>query len=539
MNPYLKRPILLILIGIGFTKLSAQAPRIIYSEVFSTKADEAAHIFQLPNGNTFLFSNSGTDGFELRLWNDKHVLIRTETGAKAIGKMGIVGRSFQTSVINTGNDLLIFRHEMTSMGTAVLHKYVYSGSSGLLSKDTNLIIYDEAYRNKESGEKGLRKVAGTNIIKDKFSDAYAIADNNEFQSDPGQRLVLHHYDKLQKLMYSRNYSLPEASLDGVRFLDMIVEEDTAIIVLADCHKLSKGSNNNHTIYLSRITAQGIDHHKLTSIQKEDTKGMLTTDSAHTAFAVVLRSSNDYLSLYKEDQKLALLVDGATFETIFNKTLPALPVPDKYRIRTIGLRYKDLVEPRDIAYSPEGGLTVHTETVDVLQSVDNFYHLKGVGSVSFNRNGEVLQGPQNFKAQWTTGMPFFTLHQWKNGIELYTPGRKYDFEYNQFSTSYYHFNTARGGYIVYNSRPQLEVANPKEPLNVATIKTQDDVGVYLQRAGSTEPSINLFNVPEDGSANREILTGASSYHPTSATLALLVKEESRKDWVGKIAWVTFD
>lgn len=372
------------------------------------------------------------------------------------------------------------------------------------------------------------------IIKDQYSDSYAVASCDEF-ADAGQKLIFRHYNKDHQLLYEQNLPAPKDGFAYYRLMDMVVEGDTAIVAATYSYDKLVDDIKSRT-FLSRINQGGVIHHTLPMTNTYCSNGMLTTDSLHTGYGLLTRSGF-YPGDVAQGERNVFLIDGKTYEPVIYRKLNPTPKPDKYRVEKVRLRFHDEVnDGKEIEYSASEGLKVYTEKIG---AVDEYYVLKGIGIEHYRSNTDFTVEQPVFKTQqshrfFSAGRPsLFSLHQWNQGRLIFGNNAGYE-RGNDFLFSYQILNTAKGQYAAYNDLPENNIAQPKEPLNL----DNDHYVAYLKPLSGEGPARALFNDSEDREEDVMILTCSGYYDQRTSTYAVVVLENwSKKTKKCKVAWIT--
>jgi hypothetical protein len=425
--------------GLGQFKKLAEGPE------FDEPEDGFAKIIQLKNGNTLFLRIAVRKGIEVRLYDGAHhqkAVKNLDPQYSAIKNKEVIG-AFEIN----GNAVLMIGE--IDDKTPVLYRIVIDGQTGGLKSDEKIIqLVKYNYGRELAVAFGHVPPADFYVRKDPFSDYYAVAILNSFESDRNRRIEVIYFGPDNKEISRAYYASPDNKYKYLLYLDMAVIGKEKLSILAEAYNTQASGGKESELVLASLDA-----------------GSSTMSLDELPFSKDL-TMRDGLARYNPVTRQILLlavaqVDGKPHEygTILahidpyaHKMVDALPLfPQKVNEKCqeiFGKHNGFSGVPQNVFVNADGGFTLaYEEIVNVTQRgsdyTEQYNDLGNIAVCQYDASGKELNAyliPKNQRLYGYHLKPFYHSRREGTATELFRANQYKSFAYlNGKETSYILFN----------------------------------------------------------------------------------------------------
>lgn len=235
---------------------SSYAQFKVVAESPSFKEPEGlAQILQMKNGNTLFIRDGQPGSYDLQIFDIAHQLKLREKIAPDSGKRGYYGI---TAVFETNGDIAIFLRERES-DTILLNRLVLDGNTAKVKRVEKIAAMKAMTRGQMYGMwfKGTPEQDFI-VRKDFYSDNYAVASLNSFNSDRNKRVEVMLYSGDHVELSRAYYTSTEDKYKYLRFIDMSVVNKEKVCLLAYAYRTRPRDDKERELVLASLDKGAAD-----------------------------------------------------------------------------------------------------------------------------------------------------------------------------------------------------------------------------------------------------------------------------------------
>jgi hypothetical protein len=242
--------LIIVLCSLNIFAIRAQKPTIVYSAEKLPQRDGTAKLKILKNGNTASIELMEDVGIVYKLYDTNRKKI-SEVATPLNEKLS---KSRLRSVVTINNEIMVMLL-IYPKGVPTLVRYLYDGTTGK-QKSENVILEmpvltgDSRYHLSDT----RYVLSDYKIVKDPFSDYYAVVLCDIFAKDPAKQIEVVHYSPKHEII-SRSYlTFPENKYKYLYACDVYVDAGESVILSAYGCNTTKKYGEDATYYLAQLKA---------------------------------------------------------------------------------------------------------------------------------------------------------------------------------------------------------------------------------------------------------------------------------------------
>ncbi len=243
-----KAPVLLFIFFISFVA-NAQFKTLAEGPVFEEPEQGFGKILAMQNGNTLFFHITYKDGINLQVYNAAH---KQKAAKTIIPKYGRLKRAVIDAIFEIHGDAVLFISEAEDRVPS-LYRLIIDGTTGALKEEKKI-----AELTRVTMGQGYAMVFGRVPIpnffirKDSYSDNYALAMLNSFESDRNKRIEIVFYGSDHKEISRAYYSSPDNKYKYMMYIDMAVIGKEKVSVLAFAYNTAASGGKESELVLASL-----------------------------------------------------------------------------------------------------------------------------------------------------------------------------------------------------------------------------------------------------------------------------------------------
>ena len=543
--------------------VSAQFKLIAQSTAFDEPEKGFSKLLQLKNGYTLFFHITAKEGFEVKVFDDRHKLKATRHHAPSYGKLKYPAMEGLFEV--KGDGVLLISELDAKIPT--LWRIIVDGKTGQVKESRQI-----AELHKLNSPAKMAVVFGGVpmpdffIRKDPATDCYALAMFNSLENDRNQRIeVIHYGSEHQELSHAFYTSPEEGKYKYMHYLDMAVIGSQSVNILANAYNTRASGGREKELVLA----------DLRSGQKEVTLTMLDFAKDLDLAGGIVRYNQVSKKLImlattkkkkKSDDINSLLAIIDPWSRKLEKNEDILPGQAVQKNMEIFGKKDDFTgTPQNLFINNDGGFTVLFEEIENMSKTygtnglptpkSQLYYDERIGLVDksavMGGKGETVIAVRlsnmvinNYNAAGTVTNSYFVpkshlvTNRWMKPFyhsERQHMGQKLEFG-NQFK-SFTYLDGAKKSYILFN-----DVEENRERLKkgkVTTIQGVSDCDAYYFNVSGTDivPEREfVFGKPDGRKQHNLGLFTISEYDREKNMLVTLKLENDGGDKLVKVVWL---
>lgn len=535
------RPLLALSLSLFVCLLSnAQFKTIAQGPVFEEPETGFSKILQLKNGSTMFFHVTVKDGINLKIYDASRKQKAEKHIEPAYGKLK---EASIDAIFEVNGDGVLLVSEIAS-NTPVLYRLVIDGKTGKLKEEKQ--VAELRKYNMGSGYAmafGGVPTPDFYVRKDAYSENYAVAMLNSFESDRSRRIEIIFFGQDHKEISRAFYSSPDNKYKYLRYVDMTVIGKDKVSVLAYAYNTKSSGGKESELVLANLDAgaKSVTLHELNFSKDEVVRGGITRYNPVTKKIILLAAAQ----IGKSNKYSAILATVDPFQKSIDKARTIYPVhANEKSTELFGEKNGFQGMPQNMFINNDGSYSIVFEELTVIASSSSSAGFSfGSGRTSFTTelgNLAVLRFdnegkeagsyliPKNHRLVATRLSSFY--HSEREGsAQLLGYG-------NQFK-SFAYLNGKDKTYILFNDIEKNEESVMKGKLTTIQGVGECD-GFYYNIAGKeTMPSRSyVFGKPESKKENNLGLFAISDYNSETNTYVTLKLEKEGRDKGVRIVWL---
>ncbi|MGB4843110.1 MAG: hypothetical protein WBP16_01455 [Ferruginibacter sp.] len=240
----MKTIISVLLLSLTCLFTNAQFKQIAEGPKFAEPEEGFAKIIQMKNGNTFFISISLKNGINVRIYDAAH----KETAATSFNPAYQVLKTADVEAIfEMNSDIIVFISERDDH-TPVLYRLIIDAATGKLKEEKTI------FRMKKEGAfVNTGAFNSFSVVKDPFSENYAVCLYYVTEPDPQKRIEIVHYGKDHNEISRTFCATPNDEYKFFLYVDMVVtgSEKVCAILFASNEKYYLGTKKGN-LYMAAI-----------------------------------------------------------------------------------------------------------------------------------------------------------------------------------------------------------------------------------------------------------------------------------------------
>ncbi|HEY1164841.1 MAG TPA: hypothetical protein VGE90_06725 [Chitinophaga sp.] len=511
----------------------AQFKVVAESPSFEEPEGGFAQILQMKNGNTLFVRSGAKDGYDLQVYDTKHQLKVQQTIVPNLEKRKSQGIE---RVFETNGDITVLMNELDGK-VPLLYRLVVDGTTCKVKKDEKIAELDKVTRGQQYAMVfGHVPEPEFFVRKDLYSDNYAIAIFNSFESDRNKRIEVVLYGADHTELSRAYYTSPEEKYKYLEFIDMAVLGNEKVCILAYAYNTRASGGKESELVLATLE-KGASAVELTELKFS--KGMKIAHGL-TRFNPVTKKLLLLAALDPENDAahnaILVTVDPATRK--IEKTTPVFPKEaNKKNIELFGSKSTLKGTPNSLLVNNDGSFTIVYEEIEEAGGTTSsgaYMHtgteLGNVSVSTFDTNGKPLTSylmPKNHFIFNQAKYAFYPAYQ--PGASLYSG--------NQFK-SYAFLSRKDKMYVLFNDVEENTERVLKGKLTTIRGVGECEAYAYTLSGDNVLPARDfVFGKPENKRDHNLAVFSISTYDAAQDLFITLKLEVKGKDKRMKLVWMS--
>ncbi len=527
---------------------TAQFKVIAEGPVFTEPEEGYAKIINMKNGNTIFLHVTKKHEFSVQVYTAAH--------KKKIDKT--VDPSFNTkrvvveAAFEVGGDLAIF--VMTGEGRIPeLNRIIIDGKSGNLKKNESI-----AQLSKVTMGQGYAMVFGGvpppsfYIRKDPYSDNYAVAAFNSFESDRNKRIEIIYFDGSHKQLARSFYNSPEEKYKYLVYADMAIIGAEKVCILTYGYNTASSGGKESALLMATLYS-GDKNLKMDELDlaKNLTTGVrlnwfnnlgmgaitfaLTRYNPVTKKLMILTSAKRKKE--KEYESYIAIINPANHSIEYSSTIYPSKANAK-QVEVFGSKSEYKGMPQNLFINDDGSFTIVYEEITVIHRVAMNSNANSITSdlnnlaiSKFDKDANEIATyliPKSHKVWNAIVSPYY--HSDREGsAQLLSKG-------NQFK-SFAYLNGKENSFILFNDAQSNTESSKKG--KITTIQGVSDSDGFLYKLSGDQIFLNrefVFGKPDDKKTHNLALFAISDYDRENDVYVTLKLENERGNKGVKVVWL---
>lgn len=540
------KQILLFLVFLTvLTPAKAEERSVSLSDPFPEPVGVMSKVVQCSNGNTFLFIYKKF-GLECSLYDKNHKLVKKGNIVSRLWKPADMPDSYVEGIYEINGRLEVFVQQTHDRRPAI-YRTALNLETGAIAEE--LKIHEMTQKNGSAFMQISGRSSGYAIIKDKWSDHYAVMVYNDFASETDQRIEIILYDGQHKELKRAFYTPVDPKFKYVDFITMEVAGARVFLCTNDYNTRSSGGKEN-AIVLSElnITASGFAHHALKiETELKNMSGKLVYQPADKSLRLLIYEDDGHSKGY---DKYALSYANINSESL-NASSGSISQESltAYGKQCCNEKRDYVGTPVDFVVNPDNTVTIlFEERMEIGggnlgvngtgRRANSTFATENIGLLHLNANGQVASASQIRKCQ-SSYHPFSAMNVARNLRRIMQPEKKLllvigDVNTNDFY-SFNYFNTSGGERIIFNAPPDNFKREDKSPLCMGAVSGMTTM-LWTMHDGKWEKDY-LWGAPNNQFDVRFTRVSSADYDARSGTYAAMIVEQKGGRKMAHIAWTT--
>ena len=536
----MKLRLILSLLLFSIFQVNAQFKMIAQGPVFKEPEKGFSKILQLKNGSTMFFHITYFDGIEVKIYDAAHKQKVVKRIDPAYGELipplyGGLKSGNVDGIFEINNDAVLMVSKVDAK-IPVLYRLIIDGKTGALKEEKKIA----ELKRLSAGQGYAMGWGGVPppdffVRKDPYSENYAIAMFNTFESDRNKRIEIVFYGSDNKELSRAYYGSGENKYKYLQYIDMAVIGKEKVSVLAYAYNTKRSGGEESKLLLATVNAgnPSVTLDELDFSKDLEIDGGITRYNPITKKIILLvaakRKKNEY------EAHLALI---DPFErTIRNPTLIYPSDANVKSMELFGNRNKFTGLPQNLFINKDGSFSIVYEEIKVTghtSSSGTVVYTTELGHIAVSRFDTYgLEKasyfiPKNHRLPYSYLNPFY--HSEREGSAQLLGGG------NQFK-SFAYLNGNDKIFVLFNDveRNAESVLNGK----LTSITGVGDCHGFSFNVGGNDimPHRNyVFGRPESKRENNLALFAISDYNrDTNVYVTLKLEKEGREKGVS-LVWM---
>lgn len=230
--------------------LQAQKPNIVFSAEKTPQKDQVAKLRILKNGNTVSIELIEDIGIVCKLYDTNKKKV-SEVVTPLIEKLS---KSRLRSVIEINNEIMVML-VIFPKGVPTLVRYLYDGTTGKQKSEKSILEMPVLTGDPRYHLSDTRYVLSDyKIVKDPFSDYYAVVLCDIFAKDPAKQIEVVHYSPKHEIINRSYVTFLENKYKYLYACDVYVDAGESVILAAYGCNTTKKYGEAATYYLLQLKA---------------------------------------------------------------------------------------------------------------------------------------------------------------------------------------------------------------------------------------------------------------------------------------------
>ncbi|KIC93134.1 hypothetical protein OI18_19135 [Flavihumibacter solisilvae] len=506
-------------------KMIAESPLIDEPEKGFTK------ILLLKNGYTAYFHFSKKDGFDVKLYDEKHQLKVEKHHVPSYNKL----KSASIEGLFEINGNIVLMVSEWDDKTPVLYRFVIDGkTAGILSTES-IAQLDRLNYPKRAALKFDVPIPGFWVKKDPGSDHYALAMMHSFESDRNKRIEVIYYGPDHKEIGHAFYTSPEGKYKYMNYIDMAVIGRQTVCILAYGYNTKASGGEEEELVIANLDAGA----KEVRVKKLDFTHNVSITGAIVRYNPGTKKLNLLASALK-DRKSNTVVSYLVFLDPFTGVLdaqheiyPAQAVTKSFEV--FGSKDPFKGTPQNFHIQPDGSFAVMYEEAEIYMSFEKGKTDNGglnrLAIGFFDVMGKEIRSYLVPKRQYMYHTPMYPFYQ----LDRETRGQEMHWE-NQYK-SFTYLSGPKKSYVLMNDIERNREAIKKGKLVMIQGVHECDAYYFPLNGEEVMPDrAYFFGHPENKKIHNMSMFTISSYNHELNLLATLKMEDIADKKNVRIVWL---
>lgn len=341
----------------------SQFKTIAEGPVFDEPEDGFARILQMKNGNTLFIQITQKNGLDIKIYDAKH---KQKTMKHVAPKYGKLRKAFVEGIFEVNGDAVLMIGE-TDGRTPVLYRLVLDGvTAAIKDEETVAELLPYSTKNVYAMIYGGVPPPAFYVRKDPFSDNYAVALMNTFESDRNKRIEVIMYGADHKELARAYYKSPEDKYKYMEYIDMVIVDAKTVNVLAYAFNTRASGGNENVLVLATLDKGA----STVSVQELEFAHNLEIDRGVVKYNPVSKKMIMMAYVAESNKKKAKKFTTLAFIDPVKRTVDKVSTifPDKANEKSLELfgkkaEYEGL--PQNFFINPDGTFSVVYEELTVM------------------------------------------------------------------------------------------------------------------------------------------------------------------------------